>query len=132
MPRLRRHRILTVLIALCSLLFMQFAVASYACPGFEARVQAVSAMAAAGMPCAQEMSMAPDEDQPNLCSAHCQPAQPGGGDHALQVPVALVDHRAFFSAPAAIAFVERMPPRAALLAQATAPPLAIRHCCWRI
>lgn len=132
MPRLRRHRVLTVLIALCSLLYMQFAVASYACPGFGARVQAVSAMAQAGMPCAQEMAMAPDEDRPNLCSAHCQPAQPGGGEHALQVPVALVDHRAFFAAPAAVAAVDRMTPRAFLLAQATAPPLAIRHCCWRI
>jgi hypothetical protein len=132
MSCLRRNRFLTVLLALCSLLFMQFAVASYACPGFEARVQMISAMAQAGLPCAQEMSMAPDEDQPNLCSAHCQPAQPGGGDHALQVPVALIDHRAFFAAPAAIVFAERMTPRGSLLAQATAPPLAIRNCCWRI
>ena len=47
-------------------------------------------MAQAGMSCAQEMSMAPDGEQPNLCSAHCQPTQSGnqgGGreeDHQSQ------------------------------------------------
>lgn len=132
MSRLRRHRYVTVLVALCSLLFMQFAVAGYACPGFDARVQDISAMAQAGMPCAQEMSTLPDEDQPNLCSAHSLSAQPAGGSDSLQVPTGLVDHNAFFAAPASIRFVERMTSRAPLLAQATAPPLAIRNCCWRI
>jgi hypothetical protein len=132
MTALRRHRLLTVLFALCSLLFMQLAVAGYSCPGFESRVREIAAMAEAGMPCAQEMAMTIDAAQPNLCHAHCQSAQATGDTPALQVPAALVDHRALFAAPAAVVLVERFRPDPSLLAQATAPPLAIRNCCWRI
>ena len=131
MSCLRRHRVVSVLVALCSLLFMQMAVAGYSCPGFQARVQEISAMAQAGMPCAQEMAMTLDDGQPNLCSAHCQSAQSASGDHALQMP-ALADCCAFFASPVAVVRVERFTPEPALLAQAAAPPLAIRNCCWRI
>jgi hypothetical protein len=129
---LRRHRVFTVLFALCSLLFMQLAVAGYSCPGFEMRVMEISAMAKAGMPCAESMSMAPDDEQPNLCSAHCQSAQSASGDYALQVPVlaAVGGVGASLSllslAPAGLA------PEAPLLARATPPPIAVRHCCFRI
>lgn len=132
MTVLRRHRFLTVVFALCSLLFMQLAVAGYSCPGFESRVRESAAMAQAGMPCAQEMAMTPDEAQPNLCHALCQSAQASGDTPALQVPVAAVDHHAWFAPPVTTALIERWTPRASLLAQATAPPLAVRNCCWRI
>jgi hypothetical protein len=132
MTALRRHRLVTVLFALCSLLFMQLAVASHSCPGFESRVREIAAMAQAGMPCAQEMAMTIDEAQPSLCHAHCQSAQASGDAPALQVPAVLVDHRALFAAPASVVLVERFLPEPALLARATAPPLAIRNCCWRI
>lgn len=131
MLRLRRHRFLTVLVALCSLLFMQFAVAGYSCPGFESRVQEVSAMAQAGMPCAESMSMAMDDAQPNLCQAHCQTAQPAGDNVALQVP-ALASTPAPFGIALSAAHAQRRLPQPSLLTRATAPPLTIRNCCFRI
>ena len=129
---LRRHRLTTVLFALCSLLFMQFAVAGYSCPGFESRVQEIAAMAEAGMPCAESMSMAMDSDEPMLCHAHCQSAQPPAGDASLQVPMLLaVGDVQYFIAPKGAA-----PPwavaQAPLLVRTTAPPLSVRNCCFRI
>jgi hypothetical protein len=132
MSVLRRHRLATVLFALFALLFMQLAIAGYPCPGFESRVRDIAAMARAGMPCAHDMAM-DDEAQPALCHAHCQSAQAATGDAPqLLVPVALVDHRMFFAAPALVAAPERIAPQARLLARGTALPLTIRHCCWRI
>lgn len=134
MSCLRRHRVLTVLVALCSLLFMQLAVAGYSCPGVESRLQGVEAMAQAGLPCAESMAraMATDDAQPNLCQAHCQAAQASGDNPAPQVPVAAVDHGALLVSPVAVAPPPRSAPQACLLARATAPPLAIRNCCLRI
>jgi hypothetical protein len=55
---------------------MQLAVASYACPGAQSsRVAEVAAMAEAGMPCAETMSLRMDDEQPHLCQAHCQASQ---------------------------------------------------------
>lgn len=134
MPTLRRNRLFTVLFALCNLLFMQLAVAGYACPRVEARMQGVEAMDKAGMPCAESLAlaMATDDAQPNLCQAHCQSAQASGDNPAPQVPVAAVDHGALIMSPVAIALPMRSAPQASLLARATAPPLAIRNCCLRI
>ena len=130
MPALRRHRFATVLFALCALLFMQLAVAGYPCGGFESRAHDLAVMAQAGMPCAQEMAM--DEAQPALCHAHCQSSQTAGEAPSLLVPVALVDHRMFFAALDVVVPPERFAPLALLLARGTAPPLTVRHCCWRI
>lgn len=133
MSSLRRHRFATVLFALCALLFMQLAVAGYPCAGFDSRVREISAMARAGMPCAQEMSMAmADEAQPALCHAHCHSEQAAGDAPPLLVPAALIDHRMFFAALEAAVPAQSSPPQPLLLARGTAPPLTIRHCCWRI
>jgi hypothetical protein len=133
MPRLRRYRLFTVLVALCSLLFMQFAVAGYSCPGFESRVQESSAMTQSSMPCAEAMSitMTMDDAQPNLCQAHCQSAKPAGDNAALQVP-ALATAPALFGIAPSIALSQRLLPLPSLLTRATAPPLTIRNCCLRI
>ncbi|MCY7319215.1 MAG: hypothetical protein LH617_10910 [Ramlibacter sp.] len=127
----RRRRLTTVLFALFSLLFMQLAVAGYSCPGFDARVQDISAMAKAGMPCAESMAMVLDDQMPSLCAAHCQSAQPACSDAALTVPamvaVGNVDYPVLFAVtPPAAVF------GAPLLARATPPPLAVRNCCFRI
>lgn len=132
MPSLRRHRFLTVFIALCSLLFMQLAVAGYSCPGFGSRVQEISAMADAGMPCAQSMSMAMEEGQPALCHATCDAAQPAGDTHVLQVPAVDVDGGALRAAAIFMVLPRGISTQASLLTRATAPPLAIRNCCLRI
>lgn len=130
---LRRHRLLTVAVALCSLLFMQFAVAAYSCPGFQGRVAEISAMAQAGMPCAGTMDMTMDEDQPALCSAHCQTSQSICGDQqALEVPsLPAIGTMAFH--PLAVALPPAGDiPEAPLLERATPPPIAVRNCCLRI
>ena len=129
---LRRHRLFTVLFALCSLLFMQLAVAGYSCPGPESRVQEVAAMAQAGMPCADSMSMALDDEQPNLCKAHCDPVQAGTGHDAVQVPALAADNGMLHAAALSIALPQRSAPQPSLLARTTAPPLAIRNCCFRL
>jgi len=127
----RRRRLTTVLFALFSLLFMQLAVAGYSCPGFDARVQDISAMAKAGTPCAESMAMVLDDHESSLCAAHCQSPQPACSDTALTVPamvaVGNVDYPVLFAVPPPAAVFG-----APLLARATPPPLAVRNCCFRI
>jgi len=129
----RRHRVLTALIALFGMLFMQLAVASYACHG----LRPGSAEPATAAP-ADEADM-PGCDQPGmsrplLCHAHCQ-----DGKSTLDKPEART------AAPAAVLIaaipvaslpvVPELHPRhesASLLQRTTAPPISIRHCCFRI
>ena len=130
MAALRRHRFITVLVALASLLFMQLALAGYSCPGVESKVHDAAAMAEAGMPCAGSMPMSMDDEQPGLCHAHCGAGQQASDNHPLQVlaialPAGLDVQR--ISVEPAI----RSAPQATLLARATAPPLTIRNCCLR-
>lgn len=127
----RRHRLLTVIFALFSLLFMQLALAGYACP-VESKVGEAAAMAEAGMPCAETMSRAMDDEQPGLCHAHCQAAQQSADNY--QVPTL-----ATLAELGAVLTVARVQPsaddpllQAPLLRRATAPPLAVRNCCFRI
>lgn len=80
----RRHRIFTAPFALISLLFMQLAVAGYACP-VEGKVSEVAAMADAGLPCAGDMTTV-DADQPGLCHAHCQSAQQAADKVQVSTP----------------------------------------------
>jgi hypothetical protein len=81
----RRHRLLTVLVALVSLLSMQLAVAGVRLPcRGQGRAKSL-AMAEAGMPCAGDMATV-DTEQPTLCHAHCesahQTARQGSGANA--------------------------------------------------
>ena len=132
MVRNHRHRLITVLFALMSLLFAQLALAGYACPGSGSKVAEVSAMTEAGLPCAESMSMVVDEDQPNLCHAHCQAGQQTADTYQIPLLASLPhfgpDYLTTRMLPA--------PPGAALqallLKRTTAPPLTIRNCCFRI
>jgi hypothetical protein len=128
----RSSRWYAAVIAMLSMLFMQLAVAAYACPQLAAGAATGATESAHGhhMSCCQQ----PDPVQPALCHAHGQagkqsldkpeppPVQPFSAvGLAIPLPsVGAVDGRA--SAPADIAS----------LARTTAPPLAIRHCCLRI
>lgn len=132
MTRNRRTRLTTVLFALISLLFMQLAVASYACPGTESKVAAISAMAEAGMPCAQSMTVNMDEEQPNLCKAHCQAGQQVADKYELPAPVALTALPPDFLSPVVVPVLQGAPMQAPHLMRTTAPPVAIRHCCFRL
>lgn len=130
-----RHssRLLVAAIALFSILFMQLAVASYACPSRGAG-QGGPAMAAAmadgGMVACDDM----DPVQPSLCHAYGQ-----SGDQSLDKP-AVPPLQPFLAVgfgvlvtPAAIRDpVSLGLPATAILAHASAPPVAIRNCCFRI
>ena len=133
MPRNRRARLTTVFFALISLLFMQLAVASYACPGAQsARVARVAAMAEAGMPCAETMSLRMDDEQPHLCQAHCQASQQTADKYELPAMASAALADIAYTPFMAPDLPEGAPAQAPLLMRTTAPPLAVQHCRFRI
>jgi hypothetical protein len=131
----RSGRWYAALIALLSMLFMQLAVAAYACPQLDTRVagghgHGMMSGQAHAMSCCEK----PDPAQPALCHAHGQvgkqsldkPEPPPVAPFTavgLAIPLALADH--VDGRPGASA-------GGALLARTTAPPLSIRNCCLRI
>jgi hypothetical protein len=127
MPLSRRHRTLAALVAAFGLLLAQLAVAAYACPGEQA--MAMAAMDA-DAPCCGEAVADPE---PALCAAHCQQ-----GDRSLDKPA--TPTMPAMAMPAMLRITPATgPPDAgpsgdqpSLLARPTAPPLAVRHCCFRI
>jgi hypothetical protein len=126
----RRRRLITVLYALFSLLFAQLAVASYVCP-VDSRAGEMAAMAAAGMPCAGEMTSV-DVAQPGLCHAHCQSAQQSVDKVQTPAPVgAMASGFTYTLRPARISS-PALPAQVSLLLRSTAPPIAVRNCCLRI
>lgn len=132
MTRNRRHRLITVLFALVSLLFMQLAVAGYVCPGSGSKIAEAAAMAEAGMPCAESMPLSMDDQQPNLCHAHCQTGQQSADKHELSSPISLGALPANFSLQVAIPVFSEAPLQAPHLQRTTAPPASIRNCCFRL
>ena len=132
MPCNRRTRFTTALFALISLLFMQLAVAGYVCPGTASKVAEVAAMAEAGMPCAESMTLDMDEAQPNLCQAHCQTGQQTADKYELPSPIAIGALPADFTLPAIVPVLSGAPLQAPHLMRTTAPPVTIRNCCFRL
>lgn len=131
----RFSRFLTAIVAMLSMLYMQFAVASYVCPGMPAgsNGSAASAQAVmADMPNCQGM----DAARPALCHlyAHGEPSKQSldktpTADVPPFVPAALVLDLQFF---AAVSIPEAKPYPPVALTRSTAPPVAIRNCCFRI
>lgn len=109
---------------------MQLAVAGYSCP-VSGKVSEMAAMAAAGMPCAGDMSMM-DEDQPGLCHAHCQAAQQNVDKVQVPVPTGAIATSFTYTIDAARTSTMSGPAQAPLLLRSTAPPIAVRNCCFRI
>ena len=135
MPSNRRTCLATVLVALVSLLFMQLAVAAYACPAAgtkAAAVAATAAMADSSMPCAKSMASGLDDAQPNLCQAHCQAGQQSADKHEPPLPLSLGALPADFTMPAQLRRVSGASLQVPHLMRTTAPPAAIRHCCFRL
>ncbi|MES2102480.1 MAG: hypothetical protein V4634_00560 [Pseudomonadota bacterium] len=134
----RPSRLIAAFIALVSMLFMQLAVAAYACPGMmtgnvNRGINGATAGAAApAMMNCEGMDM----EQPALCHAH---SQDSFSKQSLDKPQ-LPDVQPFVSAGlvlaldiADIAFLPQPPHRDPVsLARSTAPPIAIRNCCFRI
>ena len=135
MPSNRRTCLATVLVALVSLLFMQLAVAAYACPAVgtkAATLAATAAMADASMPCANSMASGLDDAQPNLCQAHCQAGQQSADKHEPPLPLSLGALPAGFAMPAQLRRLSGAALQAPHLMRTTALPAAIRHCCFRL
>jgi len=132
MTRNNRHRLITVLFALVSLLFMQLAVAGYACSGSESKIAEAAAMAEAGMPCAESMPLSMDDQQSNLCHAHCQAGQQSADKYQSPAPIPLGALPANFSLQVAFPVFSEGPLQASHLQRTTAPPVSIRNCCFRL
>ncbi|MES2188512.1 MAG: hypothetical protein V4454_00195 [Pseudomonadota bacterium] len=128
----RRNRLITVLFALFSLLFMQLAVAGYACPGTGSKATEIAAMTEAGMPCAESMTMNMDDTQPNLCHAHCQVGQQSADKYQTSYPPALDTLPTQWTVVVPVPHFATAPLQPPHLHRTTAPPLAIRNCCFRL
>lgn len=132
----RPTRLVAALIALISLLFMQLAVASYACPGMTTALSG-HAMALApdsGMHDMPGCAGSIDKQQPGLCHAHGHASQqsldkPEPPPVQPFVAVALTQ---VLSSIDTTYHPTRPAQDALFLTRAMAPPLAIRHCCFRI
>lgn len=127
----RPSRLIAAVITIFSLLFTQLALASYVCPGLNAAQRAAVAPALE-MPGCAEMDM--KIDQPGLCHSHCE----AGSQKAdtPQVPLVQPFVAAELTVVLSVAGVpapsHAMQPEGVLLKRSTAPPLAIRNCCFRI
>ena len=126
----RRHRLITVFVALFSLLFMQAAMARYVCPASMTSDAKGGMVMTQDMPCAE--SMAVDEAQPALCHAHCEAEKLSLDKHELPAPIAISAMPASFRLAVVIPQFSGVALQAPHLMHATAPPVAIRNCCFRI
>ncbi len=128
----RNRRVLTALLTFLSLLFTQLAVAAYACPagaGMVAGAPARDARAGNMSHCART-----DPAKPGLCHAHCANAQQSADTPAAPPVLPFVATSLVGVLPTTVA-TTTAPERAAaavLPERASAPPLSIRHCCFRI
>ncbi|MES2160261.1 MAG: hypothetical protein V4476_03805 [Pseudomonadota bacterium] len=132
----RSSKTYAALLVLVSILFMQFAVAAYACPGVPVRpeVQPGRFSDATGdhqhMAGCRDRAAAPSP----LCHAHCQPDgqsldRPIHPDVvpfvATQLVASLVHHAVHYRT---VALVDND----GSLLRTTAPPATVRNCCFRI
>ncbi|MYM80876.1 hypothetical protein GTP44_02720 [Duganella sp. FT50W] len=125
------NRAIAAIIMLFSLLFAQLAVSAYACP-MPDKSRQVAMVGMAGMQGCTDMGM--DKSSPALCAGHCDTGHQSAdtpGAPAVQPFVACnleivlpAIERTYLSLAISL---ESVP-----LTRATAPPLAIQHCCFRI
>ncbi len=121
----RHGRTLVAFLALVCLAVVQVAVAAYPCPS---AVRAVAAVALAD--CCDEGG---DPAEPALCLAHCQQGKQSLDKPSVNLPMqALAPMTIPFPGAARAGLVAAFGELPSLLARATAPPLALRHCCLRI
>lgn len=132
MPIRRRTRLITALLLLVSLVFMRMAVAAYVCPGATLAAD-VSASARVAMPCGASMALVVDAGQANLCKAHCEAGRQSADTYKLPLLAAAALQATVFPPVLAIGPSASQPRvQSPLMQRATSPPLAVRHCCFRI
>jgi hypothetical protein len=124
-----RPRPFAAILAIVAVLFAQLAVSAYACPGAEAMMPA-AVMAQGPAPCHENPTQA--ETTP-LCQAHCQQ-----GDQSSEVRAAALPAVTLLALPSPGMIVSpvhdarAMATQPSLLERPTGPPLAVRHCRFRI
>jgi len=131
MSPFRRYRLITAIVTLCALLLSQVALAAYACPG-PAKALEVVKMAEAAMPCAESMALVMDQEQPGLCHAHCEASQLSSDHYQVPALANLTQMGVVLTLAAtgqATVLHELQTP---LMRREAGPPLAVRHCCFRI
>lgn len=129
----RSTRFVAAVIAVISLLFTQLAMASYACPGVATPARMTMAAADNGMS-SMDHCTGMDKAQPTLCHAHThsdpqslnKPDLPSVLPFLVIGPVLSVILLDDGVAPPGVATATPS------LSHATEPPMAIRHCCFRI
>lgn len=136
MKRSRPFHVVAALITLFSVLFMQFAVASYACPTWKFG----QAEQAAAMPMAVSMEMSDmsgcggiDRENPNLCHAESHQLSQSLDKPELPHVQSFVPIRLIAAVMPANLIGPADPSRSTpdIQARTTAPPVAIRNCCFR-
>lgn len=132
----RRSRMLTALLALISLLFMQWALAAHPCHAGQPALNSVMSQAKAmAMPdCGMTSSEKTSSTDVSLCHEHCAQGKQSldrtpAPDVTPFIPVLLVQ--------CSLQYVSTSSPIPkhypdVSLADREAPSLAIRHCCFRI
>ena len=130
-PR-RSTRLVAALIAMISLLFAQLALASYVCPGMTMPAAMATAMDDSMQDMADCSGM--DMQQPALCHAHDHVGQQSldKPDVPQVAPFAAVGLALLVLPLNTVTLSTASPLDNTWLARATSPPLAIRHCCFRI
>lgn len=132
----RPFRVITVVFSLWVLLFAQGVLAGYVCKGLAnqaqpARMTQMAQMAEGGMPCAESMALA-DEQQAGLCHAHCQTSQQSADNHQVPALASLEQFAPGLSVEPVQPSYEGAGLQRPLLRRWSAPPLAVLHCCFRI
>ena len=123
-----RLRSFAAFLALVSVLFSQLAVSAYACPGKDS-MSPPAAVADHDMPGCDRMA-APEEPD-TLCQAHCEQGDQSPTQAGVTLPAAAT------SSLGAVAWAMpadplHAPTQVSLLERPTGPPLAVRHCRFRI
>lgn len=130
----RNNNILTALLALLSMLFMQAAVASYTCPGLQSEGAPDGWVAgrapASRMPGCDQ----PDAASPGLCHAHCLDGKSSldKAEVPTVTPAAVIVSTILLPLQPPLALPQPAAAQASFLQRTTAPPIAIRHCCFRL
>ena len=129
----RTSRLVAATILLFSILFMQLAVSAYACPvfklGHDDQLTSMQAKPADTSSC-HDMDM----EQPSLCHASHQSDKQSLDKPATPPPMPFV--AVGYGLPVSLNTLTFQPPLGSpvptFLTYATAPPIAIRNCCFRI
>lgn len=126
-----RIRAIAALVAVFGLLFAQLAVAAYACPMIGGGGQSLQSQSPTQDGACDGMPM--DAAGSGLCHAHCHLGDVSADKTSPAVPdqtstFVVITPGGLHQAVATLAPGEQR----SILARATAPPLAVRHCCLRL